>query len=172
MNHSERDSEVPSDEDAEEGGDNSAEGSVELQSEGDWDLVQVLDPGLPMDDARDPTLVNRDVSRFPRVIRRADLRRGTGRTPVRLQTGFIFSLTTPDPVHYPLPHPDLLSLHAALMRVARAAGAVAIEEDEWDSSYEDDLGWQQHEAAGQDLPYTLRRFLEDSVPPEDLVREF
>ena len=159
------------DEDAGEGN-NSAEGSVELQIEGGWGLVQVLDPGVPMDEAWDPTLVNRAVIRFPRLIRRPGLRRGRGRAPLKLQTVFIFSFTTTDPLHYPLPHPDLLSLHGALMRVARAAGAAAFEEDEWDSRYEEDLERQQDEGPGKDLSYTLRRFLEDAVPPEDLVREF
>ncbi|KAF8432167.1 hypothetical protein BGX38DRAFT_262241 [Terfezia claveryi] len=80
---------------------------VVLQDEGDWDLAQVLDPGVPMEEGRDPTLVT--------------------------------SLTTSDPVDYPLPHPDLLSLHAAVMRVARAAGATAFEEDELLWSDEDEL---------------------------------
>ena len=47
-----------------------------------------------------------------------------------LQTGFTFGLTAPDPLHYPLPHPDLLSIHAALMRVARAAGVAAFQVEE------------------------------------------
>ena len=89
----------------------------------DWDLVQVRDPGVPMDEAEDPTLVNMGVARYPRVIRRQGLRQGGGRVPVPVQTGFTFSLTTPDPLQYPLPHPDLLTIHAAIMQVARAAGA-------------------------------------------------
>jgi len=158
-------------EDAGDGDNNSEEGSVELQSEGDWGLVQVLDPGVAMEEAGDPTLVNRDVFRYPRLARRPGLPQGSGRAPVRLQTGFTFSLTTPDPLHYPLPHPDLLSIHAALMRVARAAGVTAFEEDEWDSQDEEDLEQQQDEGAGEDLSYALRRFLEDTVSPGDLVRE-
>jgi len=166
-NNSERDLGAAGDEDAGEGDNNSAEGSVEMQSEGNWDLVQVRDPGVPMDEAADPTLVNMGVPRFPRLIRRPELRQERGRAPVMLQTGFTFSLTTPDPLKYPLPHPDLLSIHAAIIRVARAAGAVAFQEDWWDSQYEEDLEWQEDEDPGEDLPYTLRRFLEDAVSPEE-----
>ena len=77
---------------------------------------------------------------------------------MRLQTGFTFSLTIPDPLHYPLPHPELLSKHAAIMRVARAAGAAAFRDDQWDYQYEEDLEWQQDEGPGEDLSYTLRHF--------------
>lgn len=41
--------------------------------------------------------------------------------------GDIITLSTPDPVGLPLPHPDLLVLHAALSRLVRAAGAAAPE---------------------------------------------
>ncbi|RPB27282.1 hypothetical protein L211DRAFT_846109 [Terfezia boudieri ATCC MYA-4762] len=73
-------------------------------------------------------------------------------------------LTTPDPVDYPLPHPDLLSLHAALMRVARAAGATAIEEDEFIWSDEEELEQKRDgRSTDEHLSYTLRRFLEGTV---------
>jgi len=104
-----------------------------------------------MDEAEDSMLVNRDVFRFPRLIRRPGRHRGRERGAVRLQTGFTFSLTTPDPLHYPLPHSDLLSIHAAIMRVARAAGAAAFEEDLWDFQYKEDLAWQQDEGSDENL---------------------
>jgi len=40
-----------------------------------------------------------------------------------LETGTVIRLTTTDPQKYPLPHPDLLRLHAALSRVVRCAAA-------------------------------------------------
>lgn len=60
------------------------------------------------------------------------------------------------------------------MRVARAAGAASavFDEDEWDSQYGEGLEPQQDGGPGGGESYTLRRFLEDSVSPEDLVREF
>ena len=85
-----------------------------------------------------------------------------------LQTGFTFTLTTPDPVEYPLPHPDLLKIYAALMRVARAAGAESFQEDEVESQDEGDHEQQQEDGPGEGLSFALRRFLEDTVPPEEL----
>ncbi|RPB17876.1 hypothetical protein L211DRAFT_854689, partial [Terfezia boudieri ATCC MYA-4762] len=57
-----------------EGDDQGDEELVVLQVEGDWDLTQVLDPGVPMEERRDPILVGREVRRLPRVIRRSGLR--------------------------------------------------------------------------------------------------
>ncbi|RPB19111.1 hypothetical protein L211DRAFT_853514 [Terfezia boudieri ATCC MYA-4762] len=96
-----------------------------FQGEGDWDLAQVVDPGVPMHERRDPTLFGMVVNRTP-AVRRPGLRALGRRAPVTVETGFSFNLTTPDAVNYPLPHPDLLRLHAALMRVARAAGATTM----------------------------------------------
>ena len=111
---------MAAEEDAGEVDNNNSERSIEPQSDDDWDLVQVVDPGMPLDGEVDPTLIDLDVSR---IIHRRDLRPRLGRG-VLLQTGFTLTLTTPDPVEYPLPHPDLLKIHASLMRVARAAGVV------------------------------------------------
>lgn len=48
-----------------------------------------------------------------------------------MQTGDVIVLRTEDPVKLPLPHPDLLTLHAALSRVVRCAGAGQGYEPEW-----------------------------------------
>ncbi|RPB19113.1 hypothetical protein L211DRAFT_843017 [Terfezia boudieri ATCC MYA-4762] len=143
----------------------------QLQGEGDWDLAQVLDPGVPMEEERDPTLFGRVISRTPGI--RLGLRIRGRQTPVRVETGFTFNLTTPDPVDYPLPHPDLLSLHAALMRVARAAGATAIEEDEFFSSDEEELEQgKDGRSTDEHLSYPLRRFLEGMLSPENHREDF
>jgi len=65
----------------------------------------------------------------------------------RLITGSKIRLTTSDPVKYPLPHPDLLRLHAALTRVVRctAAAEPEIPKDYSDSDGESstiELGWE------------------------------
>ncbi|RPB18269.1 hypothetical protein L211DRAFT_854280 [Terfezia boudieri ATCC MYA-4762] len=39
----------------------------QLQGEGDWELAQVLDPGVPMEEERDPTLFGRIVYRTPAI---------------------------------------------------------------------------------------------------------
>ena len=49
----------------------------------------------------------------------------------------MFSYTTTNPLTRPLPHPHLLQLHAAVMRVCRAAGIV-VEEEGLDSSEGED----------------------------------
>jgi len=160
---------VAGEEDAGEEHNNNSEWLIEPQSDDNWDLVQVIDPGMPMDEEVDPTLEGTDVARFPRPNQRRGLRPRIRRaTAVTLQTGFTFTLTTPDPVEYPLPHPDLLKIHAALMRVARAAGAESFQEDEVESQDEGDHEHQQEYGPGEGLPFALRRFLEDTVPPEEL----
>lgn len=67
----------------EEGGNNGEKRLVELESEGDWDLVQVLDPGVPMEEEGDPVLVNREAHRGPRLIRHSGLRGERGREPLK-----------------------------------------------------------------------------------------
>ncbi|RPB22939.1 hypothetical protein L211DRAFT_884254, partial [Terfezia boudieri ATCC MYA-4762] len=110
-------------------------GGSDLQEDA-WDLTQVLDPGVPMSEDSDPDISGFGLARFrlqqsrrPRLLR-----------PQALQTGFIFTLTTDDPVHHPLPHPDLLVLHAAVMRVCRAAGmSEPVYDEEWDFADEVDV---------------------------------
>ena len=73
------------------------------------DLTQVLNPGQQLREEEDP-----DIS-GPFVINH--------RTNTRLVSGTVIRLHTSDPTNYPLPHPDLLRLHAAIARVVRCAGA-------------------------------------------------
>jgi len=168
------------DEDGDEGGgvvegesDNDGEEAlVQLEGEGEWDLSQVLDAGVPMSEVGDPTLVGMQVHRLPGIIRREGLRRVGRRAPRNVATGFIFTLTTSDPLSYPLPHPDLLSIHAALMRVARAAGAAAFEEGEFDPRDEEEIEPQRDNGQEEEMSFALRRFLEGTVSPLSTGREF
>ncbi|KAF8451490.1 hypothetical protein BGX38DRAFT_1182407, partial [Terfezia claveryi] len=73
------------------------------------DLTQVLNQGPQLTEEEDP-----DIS-GPFVINR--------RTNTGLVSGTIIRLHTSDPTNHPLPHPDLLRLHAAIARVVRCAGA-------------------------------------------------
>ena len=73
---------------------------------------------LPDDeDAMEDLVLHRSVfqhgqrPRRPRTVR-----------SVALETRFIFRLSTGNARTHPLPHPHLLQLHAAVMRVCRAAG--------------------------------------------------
>jgi len=97
-------------------------GGAHIQS-GRWNLSQVLDAGEPLDEEDDEELIHAyPIDRYmgdgPR------LRRTTRRPAFEmLQSGFILRITTSDPNRHPLPHPDLLTTHSAIMRVARAAGA-------------------------------------------------
>lgn len=85
----------------------------------------MLDPGVQQLQDNDETLEDAVVSQVARHlwpgVRQG--RRGQVTQMILVQTGFTFSLTTTDPVNHPLLHPDLLALHAAVMGVARAAGA-------------------------------------------------
>jgi len=68
--------------------------------------------------------------RRPRIVRR-----------ILVETGFVFTLTTMNPVTHPLPQPHLLQLHAAVMRVCRAAGMAVVGEGDWGSSDWEDRNW-------------------------------
>lgn len=66
-------------------------------------------------------------------------------------------MITFDLFDYLLPHPDLLSIHLSLMRVAHAAGAAALEESGFDPPGEGDLEQERDERSPDgDLSYTLR----------------
>ncbi|KAF8460434.1 hypothetical protein BDZ91DRAFT_739319 [Kalaharituber pfeilii] len=84
------------------------------------DLTQVLDPGTPLSHAQDPDIQSAWVF---------DASRGR-----LLQDGDEIVLETEDATRYPLPHPHLLILHAALARLVRCAAAASPEEDEWEYS--------------------------------------
>ncbi|KAF8422265.1 hypothetical protein EV426DRAFT_606743 [Tirmania nivea] len=102
----------------------------------------------------------------------------------RLISGSIFHLQTPDPKVYPLPHPDLLRLHAALSRVVRCAGASGEKQgDDYCGEEEDDecplslpqeqeLEWVLKGKQRRGImSFALRRFVEDwSSDIEDDVR--
>jgi len=108
-------------------------------------------------------------------------------TGARLSSGTVLHLQTPDPEGYPLPHPDLLRLNAAISRVVRCAGAsgekqgddycgeededeeIALSitsegEEEGDSQLplaaEENLGWVLKR--GPKMPFALKRFMQDS----------
>lgn len=111
-----------------------------------------------MTESGDSTLANMAVVRITRVN---GLRRNRQRsTLVRVDTGFAFTLTTQDPVHFPLPHPHLLYLHAAIMRVVRAAGASAMDQNE-EQDWGDESESPVESCAGNnpDSAYILGRFL-------------
>lgn len=68
-----------------------------------------------------------------------------------LISGTRFTLSTSDPIRWPLPHPDLLRLHAGLSRVVRCVGAGGGREvDEWET--DDEL--VDEEVVGSELDYT------------------
>ena len=86
-----------------------------------------------------------------------------GMNPV--STGLIFTLTTHNPRTHPLPHPDLLLLHAAVMRIARATGATPLEQDyDWDTE-EDET---RNHIPTADVSLRVREFLENLVEPDHM----
>ncbi|KAF8432374.1 hypothetical protein BGX38DRAFT_1276775 [Terfezia claveryi] len=125
-----------------------------------WDLAQVLDPGVQLPEDEDQTLAEALVFRSPRQLRQR-ARQGRNVHVVSVETGFVFSLTTTDPNKHPLPHPDLLALHAAVMQIARAAGAANIPDtDDWPLS-EDGSDIPIVQGVPEDLSYALREYLND-----------
>lgn len=146
-----------------EGEQDQDDGREVILDPGVFDLTQVLDAGVPMRESQDATLANRIVLRLPRLARRPGLRSGSRRAPQQLVTGDVITLTTPNPVEYPLPHPDLLTLHSAIIRVARAAGAMVEEEDNWDWSDEEEERQRTISGCPEDLDFTLRRFLREAM---------
>jgi len=124
-----------------------------------WDLTQVLDPGVQQLQDEDETLVGAFISRFPRQLRQR-IRPGQHAHLISVETGFLFSVTTTDPINHPLPHPDLLALHAVVMRIARAAGASHMPDGDW--GFDDDgSDAQVLEGVPEDLSYAIREYLSD-----------
>lgn len=96
-----------------------------------WDLTTLAYTALPVPASEDTSV------EWQMLTSRA-VGPGEERPPlVPLVDGTIILLTTDDPVKRPLPHPDLLRLHAGLSRVVRGAGA-ALEEDDDEDDYEDE----------------------------------
>ncbi|KAF8457405.1 hypothetical protein BGX38DRAFT_1157978 [Terfezia claveryi] len=125
-----------------------------------WDLTQVLDPGVQQLEEEDETIANAVLYRRRRQLR-ARVRQGRDANSFSVETGLVFPLTTTDPVTHPLPHPDLLVLHAAVMRVVRAAGA-SITPEMGDWAFDDDgSDTPVLEGVQEDLSYTLREYLND-----------
>ncbi|RPB22947.1 hypothetical protein L211DRAFT_850354 [Terfezia boudieri ATCC MYA-4762] len=122
-----------------------------------WDLTQVLDPYVPMSEDSDPQISGLDLTRS--TLRRSRMHR-LPHIQV-LETGFICTLSTNDPVHHPLPHPDLLVLHAADMRVCRAAGmSEPVDYEEWGFSRRGGCPvYGSDQLPLEDSSYTLRRLL-------------
>ena len=91
-----------------------------------WDLTSFEFPNTPLfalqhTEETDPDLAECMLVRIP-SRGGGDGERGQ---PEFLRTGTRVTLSTKDAVRWPLPHPDLLRLHAGLSRVVRCAGAGA-----------------------------------------------
>ena len=93
-----------------------------------WDhntLVQAVPiPSLQYSEDEDPILNGIYIVRLGEG---GQIRQQRG-PPQEVVTGMRIRLMTLDPVKYPLPHPDLLRLHAALSRVVRCAAAAEPEQ--------------------------------------------
>ena len=61
-----------------------------------------------------------------------------------LTTGIVVRLVITDPAKRPLPHPDLLRLHAALSRVVRCAAAAEPKITGYDEDGEEEEGVEGH----------------------------
>ncbi|KAF8416557.1 hypothetical protein EV426DRAFT_417183 [Tirmania nivea] len=92
------------------------------------DLTQVSNPGQHMGEEEDSTVSG------PFVFNH--------RTNTRLVSGTVIRLHTSDPISHPLPHPDLLRLHAAIARVVRCAGASGEKQGD-DYCGEDEEEWEE-----------------------------
>ena len=82
----------------------------------------------------------------PVLSRLGLLRRGTSWEV--LTTGTVIRLVTTDPAKRPLPHPDLLRLHAALSRVVRCAAAA----EPKITGYDEDSEEEEEEGVEENLP--------------------
>ncbi|KAF8464683.1 hypothetical protein BDZ91DRAFT_764022 [Kalaharituber pfeilii] len=160
-----------------EGGDEDGDEQEYDEQDDQWDLTQVLDPGVQIAEEEDEDLYTYHVHRVPPRSHRShyNLRR---LPPVLVRTGDVFTLSTNDPHRHPLPHPDLLRLHAAMMRLCRAAGSMAYEDDSFDEFGEEEIGNGDLPEQGQDttlvradgegetaaVPLMLERMLQEDTP--------
>ncbi|KAF8463879.1 hypothetical protein BDZ91DRAFT_824673 [Kalaharituber pfeilii] len=159
-----------------EGGDEDGEGQEYEEQDEQWDLTQVLDPGVQVAEEEDEEIDGMRVHRIP--PRRHRSNHSLRRLPsVPVRTGDVTTLSTNYPHRHPLPHPDLLGLHAAVMRLCRAAGSMAYEDDSFDEFGEEEIGNGDRpgEEQGQDtalvrtdgegetavVPFMLERMLQE-----------
>ncbi|KAF8457670.1 hypothetical protein BGX38DRAFT_719450 [Terfezia claveryi] len=115
-----------------------------LHQNAGWDpstLIQLAPiSSLQFSESEDPLLQGICIMRRTNIVPPLPSAPGTeAKEPTpkwkKLRTGAVIRLVTNDSVKYLLPHPDLLSLHAALSRVVRCAAAAGpemldLEEDE------------------------------------------
>ena len=116
----------------------------------------MLDCGTQLTEAEDEQLSNTAIHRL-------------------IRSGDLITLSTDDPQNKPLPHPDLLRLHAALARVVRCA-AQAYDGDEGEDEEGGEEGPEAEEegdpiaARNQDHEYDVAQWVFSSTPP--LPRSF
>ena len=106
-----------------------------------WDLQTLIQTPplstLQHTESTDPIISRRRIVRVLQIPNPDD---STQETLSPLTSGTVIRLVTPDPIQLPLPHPDLLRLHAALSRVVRCAGAALDDADEGFDSDDDGCG--------------------------------
>ncbi|KAF8417688.1 hypothetical protein EV426DRAFT_356126 [Tirmania nivea] len=94
-------------------------------SSSEWNLTSFCTPNplftLQHTEESDPKLAECELMRNPLPIDGESRAARRGRREF-LATGTKLTMTTSDPIRWPLPHPDLLRLHAGLSRVVRCAG--------------------------------------------------
>jgi len=125
-------------------------------SKAGWDLSTLIQlaplSALQFNEDEDPLL--QEIIIMRRTTRAPPQPPSTGeeaKPPVQgwkqLTTGTVIRLVTNDPEKYPLPHPDLLRLHAALSRVVRCAASAGPEMLELEDDESPDISVDEQEEA-------------------------
>ncbi|RPB21774.1 hypothetical protein L211DRAFT_888700 [Terfezia boudieri ATCC MYA-4762] len=144
-----------------------------------WDpstLIQLAPlSSLQFNENEDPLLQEICIMRRTTIVPPLPSAPGTeAKEPTRewkqLRTGTVIRLVTNDPVKYPLPHPDLLSLHAALSRVMRCAAAAGPEM--LDLEEDDELSDGSVDAQEDDYSIQEEPQIPDRKPHENRVWGF
>ncbi|KAF8446701.1 hypothetical protein BGX38DRAFT_1192771 [Terfezia claveryi] len=135
----------------------------------EWDLTSfsTLTPlsTLQLTEESDSTLEECRLIRHPLRLEGESRMARDGRMKY-LESGTRVTLSTSDPIRWPLPHPDLLRLHAGLSRVVRCSGAGGGGEvDEWET--DDEL--VDEEVVGSELDYTASQT--ESVGSEEFLTQ-